>query len=399
MGLLEERGRADVDSGAYSLEIGQAYVRGNYKYEATKPGKSCRVTVDLTTSRSLYCGWLVDSIKHSMEELDYQVQGVDCKFVRSPDPVTVGQSFKKMFNQSQALYFSDDVAFALRCADGMLWAELDISSCDSSNGPDIFGMLLKVTPSRCQHLMTKLMGQCQLPIRIGFGKNKIVAKPVSYFEYSGSLLTTLLNNLAVVMLLTHVLRAYDPSATRAQNRAALEAALSTASHKTTLVWCDSFYQMTFLMMNPCRDMSGEIRAILSHGVILRASGRTKEDFRGSGPLEDRVRDHMRCWVMGLRHSGNTPLLQAYERKFPPTRLSKPKIDSTPISRFTEHASSRVDLLLEDICTCYSITTVEYMELVSLLESSDVGVGIVCAASKAILLKDYGLRTPECVLSH
>lgn len=390
---IQEAGALCDDRGAYSVGRNVEYVRGNYKYEAGKDKKYCRITVDMSCPRSLFCGWLVDAIKHGMESTPYYVQGVECQFVRSPDPETVGSSFKKMYSESHCLYFSDDVAFALRCSDGMLWAELDISSCDSSNGPDVFGLLMEITPSRFRTLMRALMSQCSLPIRIGFGKRRVVAKPRTYFEYSGSLLTTLLNNLAVLMLLTTILSVYDKTTTRSENKRLITAALSKASHTTTLVFCDNFYAMTFLKMNPCRDVHGQIRAVLALGVILRACGRTNGDYAGSGDLYKRIEDHMRCWVMGLRHSGNTSLLRILEAKYAPMSGTKPLWSSNASKRFTPHSNSRVEMNDLDVCECYGMEQQEYQELCDLLSAADVGDGLACSASAKVLYKDYGLDVP------
>lgn len=367
------------------------YVRGNYKYEVARFDKVCRMTVDMSTPRSLLCGWLIDVIKDELVKTRYWYKGVPVQFVKSPNPEVLSKAYSDMFCSSLVLYFSDDVAGSLECADGILRFNMDISSCDSSNGIAIFTLLLKLAPEPYTSLIRAAIDQCRLPIKIGYGSQSILAKPTTVFEYSGSILTTLLNNMAVLMLVTHILRDYDRKKTVSQNKRAIEDRLLTASHKVTMEWCEEFEDIQFLKTSPCFTVSGEIVAILNLGVILRACGRTNGDYAGRGCLVKRISKHNSAWVLGLKHAGNHALLRVLQQKFPPRSGTKPIYSNKAAESFTDGNQSILDEV--SVARRYRLDRGEYDEMLQLLVGAGIGDGIVCSASRKILLKDYSITCP------
>jgi len=141
----------------------------------------------------------------------------------SPGMLPMGGTFYTEFNDSQDIagltklfsslddlkngdakfvFMSDDGFFVMNIAGTMFYLETDISSCDASNGLPIFVILFYMGES-----LSKLFGNQVARLILQCARETIVAnkdcetefvrlRPKTFFEYSGSKLTTCLNNIA-----------------------------------------------------------------------------------------------------------------------------------------------------------------------------------------------------------
>lgn len=352
-----------------------------------KPGKPNRVTVDLSPECSVRAGWLVDVLKDVMALDSVFVGEASVSFVKSPDVDTLSAHFSEMFGNTHAVYFSDDSCVSIKCSDGMLWLNLDISACDASNGPAVFNSLYQLCPEHYHHHLTQLINQCKLPISIGRGSKKLLFKPKEVFEYSGSVLTTLLNNVASLAIVLRVLGSvHGKLLAKAEARALVELSLEECGWKCTAEWCDVFEKLQFLKHSPCFTRSFNIRAVLNLGVILRASGRIDGDLPGRGDWRARAYVFMCEWVSGLSHAGNSMLLRSFRKAFPPSR--NVLFLNYIVSMMT--GGSDEELMESSLCRRYGISLHEMEDLCDYVANSRCGMSIACAASKAILELDYGL---------
>jgi hypothetical protein len=100
--------------------------------------------------------------------------------------------------------FSDDMFVVRKEGFRVELAECDISSCDSSNGPFVFGFAYYLLRAVGGHdLATALIRQCTNNCRLRNPSEDtefVLLQPETFFEYSGSVLTTLLNNIASLMI-------------------------------------------------------------------------------------------------------------------------------------------------------------------------------------------------------
>jgi hypothetical protein len=401
MAEIQATGCVSSVTNAYGVGRSEGVVRGNYKYEVTKTSvvdgvntaKICRVTVDCDTKRSLFCGWLMEMLKEGMANVPAVIGGVPVRFIKTPDPMVLGEMYTSHYHDSGVAIHSDDGIYHLHCIDGVLTAEVDIESCDSSNSIHTARLMREVAPEEYRELIDALISHGQQEIQIGYGKKKIRAVPKEFFEYSGALFTTAINTLAMLMCAFHILSGYSRSMTMEQVKQLFRERVATAPYSLSVSFPKSFWGGMFLKTYPCRTHSGDIVAILAQGVILRASGRTNGDFPGTGELQPRVDKYMREWVMGLKHAGNSSLLRAYQTKFPPRRGDQALKETGAISRFQLGTNSLEELDESCIAQCYDMTPQEWEELVSLLTTCAFGQSIACTASAKILKKDYNLQVP------
>lgn len=318
------------------------------------------------------------------------VHGVRVVFVKSPDLAVLSKWFKRMESESICLFFSDDACVSLRTSEGMLYFNLDISACDSSNGPGVFETLRELVPTQLHVHLEPLIAQCQLPLHLGYGKEKLIFKPVDYFEYSGSVLTTTLNNIAVSGILAHILATFDPSMTRAAARAELEARLATCGWSCTTEWCEHLEDLQFLKCSPCHTVDGGLRAALNLGVILRSMGQKSGDLPGRGDIGKRAYNFMCGWVAGLRHAGLSELLEVLQECFPPT--GQVFYNSNAIERLESGGISNPRLCSVSLMRRYSSTPGELRQLCECIRmAGDSTVGIHLPVTDKIMMKDYGLR--------
>lgn len=361
------------------------------KLEWGKPGKYARIVCDLGTTASIRAGWLAAMIKDAMSELPLLLGESAVMFIKSPDIKTLSAAFQRLSTTATFLYFSDDASFSIpyRASDGttrFLYANADIAGCDASQGPSVFQVLPHCCPTPLLVHMHALIEQCARPAQAGNGKRKIIVEPVHYFEYSGSVLTTLLNNIATSCIGYQLYRRF-PLLDQEAARAEAERRLKQCGWSVTVEWCETLEEIQFLKCSPFRAVSGELVAVLNLGVILRSLGQKSYDLPGHGPLTDRGHAFNCSLVAGLVHSGNTSLYRLLRTKFLP-------IGCTPAynSEIVRALSNGVSTAIADysICRRYKITLGEYEHMLNLLDISGSGDVITCAASRAIMLKDYGL---------
>lgn len=98
-------------------------------------------------------------------------------------------------------FYSDDSCYA-GCINGVRFGyNVDISSCDSSNGVPIFYAVTSMLSSLDSEMAPLLLQQCCQPLKFnvpGDPSKNFSVKPASVFEGSGTVLTTVLNHTASV---------------------------------------------------------------------------------------------------------------------------------------------------------------------------------------------------------
>lgn len=385
--LCEQSREASVADNFMGGPFHPPFVQLNMKpLEWAKPGKNARVVCDLTTEASLRGGWFISVLKEAMAGLEDVCRGARIVFVESPDMDVLSYWFSRMRFGDVSLYFSDDSAFSLSCTDGMLWFNADIASCDSSNGPALFESLEGFVPDIHRHTMAAMVEQCSMPCRLGVGSRTLRFRPVRYFEYSGSLLTTVLNNIAsrTIAALIFRFRVHD---TVAATRRWLESFVSTLPWSVTCEFCSRFEEIQFLKCSPAYSIDRSIVSVLNLGVILRALGQCSYDLPGRGSQEVRAYEFNSALVRGMVYAGDHSLLRVLRRKFVSS-----KVDVRYNSRIVEfmRSSGNKEVADDSLCARYGLEISHMHDLCSLLCVAEFGDVIDCHASRVIMAKDYGL---------
>jgi hypothetical protein len=349
-------------------------------------------------------------VKQAMAEEVIYLEGrypATVEYIPKPDLQVLYNVFNTIPGTSGSKLHSDDIITWWQCEDGLLGANIDISQCDLSQTEAVFEQALRIVPVKYRQVMETLITQCKLDLQIGVGPGKLVFRPTRPVEYSGSVLTTLLNNLASfaisLALLEGVNAMITGTRTMAMVRDALALILPNLAWKVEIEFWRRYEDAQLLKHSPCLTEQGDWYPVLNLGVIFRAMGRTRFDLPGSGPVEARARDFMWCWTKGLVHAGEHDITHALRAKYTAVdrnvngAISKQmwiaaRMDATHFvcSSTTQHPQ----LLSTSLVARYECGLGDLAEAVSLIEASNFGDILSCQLMNQALKKDYGVWNDE-----
>jgi len=209
------------------------------------------------------------------------------------------------------VYFSDDSCVSYRDGKGVVhMGNADISSCDASHSPDLFEFIIKLLSGRGltdgdTEMIECLVSQLLLPVRLPYVKDVNGKKRISdYLEfkpkfprlYSGSVLTTLVNNFASLSILTNFF--YD-----CQDRSLMDSALSIG-YNVTFEEVTEPDNLQFLKHSPVWSESSGVfdyYPILNLGPFVRMMWTCFGDVPGKSkvPIHERFHTHMASVLHGM----------------------------------------------------------------------------------------------------
>jgi len=396
--------------------------------EFAKPGKKPRVIGDYGVNASLLGFRVTNFLKQAMSDEVIEINGGHMAFCKSPDPHQLRMHFQKLFNppgRFYFVYFSDDSCLALRnpCTGKVDWFNLDISSCDASHGPRMFWAFLKLFPKgAARDAAKRLVRQCCLPIKVyscDDPKVFVRLRASRPMLYSGSTITTAINNLACLLIMLAISQIEYTGLLNANGEAIqlVEAAASVGYIVTGCEPLSCFEDVQFLKNSPVWDLTvDDWMPMLNFGVLVRASGTCHGDLPGSGPLTQRFKVFQSQLVQGCypyldfhlvnlmkSTAGNTsvatPLLMLDDGEPVPfdrnNRVLRDIVERQLAYKVDFEAAPlrvRVDPL--SFCRRYRLTGPEYVELLDLFGSASVGDFVNTSGLTKILAKDYGLACVE-----
>lgn len=381
-----------VEHGMILDELYMERVAGKLKTgEKAKPGKKPRVIGDYTTEGSLLGGYLIGRFKKAFTENILNHKDDFIQFCDSPHVSTLSGVFKRHLEVINfgATYYSDDSIYSVRSTEGKLCHYcVDISSCDVSNGKTIFALLQELSngDTVAADIVKRLIKQCATNLRVTHPQDRgesftfESSRPV---EYSGSLITTVLNNIASSVIGMSVYDSLKNGAPESDIRGNILAAAERVGYIVTVSERSDFASLQFLKNSPTR--LGE--SYVNLGVLLRGLGGCHGDFPGRGPLEGRVEDFVSSVVAGYAHCGNNIITRALRNRFRegPKVIIPPKNSSYIIGLIKGDESTVEDSELSDRYGC-SIGELE--ELADCIERLKVGDVINCKALDKIFNLDY-----------
>jgi len=376
------------------------------KNEWAKPGKKPRSIGDLGVAASLLGFRLTNFMKTAQAAEDIEVNGGTICFCKSPDPFELKKHFENLLDppgRFYYLYFSDDACLAIRNPNGGVDRyNLDISSCDASHSTELFRLLERLTPRGLpRDDMERLVAQCKLPLRVVSRVDpnvKIVLQPLTERLYSGSTITTAINNCANICIglaisqldYTGVLGP-DGSSFELINAAAQAGYIVTGTNPLT-----HFEDVQFLKNSPVLDNHGDWHPMLNFGVFLRSSGTCNGDLPGHGPLKERAeafqRGLLKCTfpyctseVIDRMHAvlgtGNVVVTKEVEESL----AYKTVLNS-------KYPIYQVDTV--SFCRRYRLDDSEYSDLLHEFANLRFGQHYNASCVAKILKKDYDLTTTE-----
>jgi len=304
---------------AHQTRLERERVVAKFKIELAKIGKVPRIIVDLGVAASLAGAWYASTLKEAMAMEPLRTGNLFAWFCPTASYTNLKKAFDLLYDPPAPftiVLFSDDAAIAVRGPDGVRWIDMDISSCDKSHTAGIFNMLRILTPAAHQEVVEALLAQLRAPLLIRHpnhrSRERVLATPIEETLYSGSTLTTVINNVAVMAIAD--IAASDPPAIDASGVA------RAAELIGYIVECNQrsrFEDMQFLKHSPCRDVNGEWQPVLNLGVFARSSGNVFGELPGSAetPLAERARRQHASMLQCMWPNTHFPMLDAARAQY------------------------------------------------------------------------------------
>lgn len=385
--LIDQNGRASMNARVklvdYKCKTGELLPLGKYP----------RAIGDLTAPGSTALGYYMDWVKEQFEQ-PFVVGNASCRFIKTPESSVMAEVFRNLINPVGLYFcfFSDDACISAQCTDGNFTANLDISACDGSNFDPVFNLLktaMRVDP-RYYNDIEDAFKQCKTKCvvkQVEGGKGKVFLKPNGYVLYSGSVLTTSINNMANTLIFMHIVSLLQGRVVSKQElREIIVTAGEQAGYMLKIDECKRHGDIQFLKHSPA--ISGDkILPYLNLGVLMRGFGTIVGELPGKKKLgiDLRARIFNSDVIKSWKHAGNTSIKDAFSNKI---------VDKTfhyvPPESVWRSNSSFPDLIPnEELCNRYQLTNVELEELIYLIKRSDVGMEISSHIIDKIMKKDYG----------
>jgi hypothetical protein len=392
-------------SGFKNLTEGDGEIHGNWvrrkrvmwklkKGEWAKPNKKPRMIVDLGVEASLLGFRLTNFLKLAQAQEPLFINGGEIRFCKSPDLYALEDVFKNLINPQGRfffVYFSDDACLSIRDKNGVIrMYNLDISSCDASQGPAVFKALLEITPDELKPEMELLISQCKSPLKVSNRerpKESVKLQPSQLMMYSGWTGTTAINNLANIMIAYKISQIEEFEDGEQIRLAAESAGYVVSGFEQPL---EGYHQLQFLKHSPVMDNDGVIRPMLNVGVLLRASGMCKFDLPGTRkiPMLERARRFQRGLYQGAYPKCTFPLLENMKRAVGDGESYHTDLF---LHKVVDGTYPHYSVSSEEMFRRYNLNSVEINDVVETFGNLGVGFLYASPGLGKILYADYGLN--------
>lgn len=379
---------------AYKCKTGELLEGGN---PDTNDMKYLRGIGDLTTPGATKCAYLMDTVKDAFAAGVH----IDCtraEFIKTPDLGKLREVFNDMIYLNEKclfIYFSDDSCIAVRCIDKLVLCNLDISQCDGSNFEPVFSCLkeiMSVNPVYQQDI-DGVFDQLEKPCIISSPSCKedyIKLTPRGKILYSGSALTTAVNNMANLSIYTSIVSSAPWNLLADDAIRILREAAFRVGFIIKVEVCDNFRDIQFLKFSPFLNNYGDIEAVANLGLWMRGFGTFRGDLPvKQGKLQSTIPLFNSDVVRGRSNWGNHSFAESF-RTMVQKGHSKRKSN---LSWVEENLSGAQKGNVSDIelCQRYDITVADLNEICEMVKNHQYGRLSHPAISK-ILRKDYGLSS-------
>lgn len=283
------------------------------KYEFAKFGKYMRMIGDLGVLCSLVGFVSTGMLKHQMCRAPFRHANGDVHTVKNVNLFNMEAMFNDIETSTKSSFycFSDDGLLHVYKDGKHHWFNVDIKTCDASHYDGIFDALLGLTDELpdCARLLDE---QCRQPFYLVNPSNrreKLVLKCKRRRLFSGSTITTIINNLANNCLGKQYMEDLPTTA------AEVKASAWKLGYVVTVEECQYIQQTQFLKHSPARDSTGKLVPVLNLGCYLRSMGMCKGDLPGKGPIGDKIEIFNASYLNGCYPRTHTPFLTNQRKAF------------------------------------------------------------------------------------
>lgn len=383
------------------------YLTAQFKLEYAKALKKGRMIMNLRTEASLRGFRPCEFMKAAQAGVHIEYRGGIAIFCKSPDREKLREYFQMLERPTYRfvyLYFSDDAVLGYWRDGRVCWHNIDISSCDASHTQAVFDTLLTLVPRHMLDEFKALVKQCRGNFRVHseyYHKWYVEFKPLFARLYSGSTLTTLINNIANQMIMMAVGDLPVIGAEFLENAAASAGYVITGTQELT-----RFEEVQFLKHSPVFD-GHEYKPFLNPGVLFRLMGRCKMDLPGRGPLPGRARAFAAALLKGAYPYVHSPFLHAFRsnlyrgdtiferdrkliRKHASLQLRYKVGEESQTGLVTGNVKDRWEFKDEDIFKRYALSPGEVSEILWVVKTIQYGQFYSSPTFSKILQMDYNM---------
>jgi hypothetical protein len=372
------------------------YLNYKIKMEIARQKKLPRAVIDFRVPASLQGAFVTNVYKIAQSSEPLLFNNGCAQFVKSPTPDSLRHAFLHLLNPPGDFYFcyfSDDSCLAIRINGHIRQFNLDISGCDASHVHELFTSLMNTFPELAQVDIAKLILQSMLPIKLmdqfdETRKRYVLLKPKGARLFSGSTLTTSINNFASILICLAVTQQACSSPDD------VVAAARRAGYIVTLSECHIPEDLQFLKNSPCFD-NGYLHPTLNCGVFIRMSGCCHRDLPGSGPIIERAKIFQALLLNGAYPRLDTPLLNSMRANFPmPTKPVAKQFKTLVDAEFSYKSVNfeRYNLTTNSFLKRYNLAADEVCEVEEFFKTT-VGTVTYFRGLTKILMKDYDIEDP------
>lgn len=371
--------------------------------EWSMDSKYDRNIVNFGPHASLVGGFLMDSVKDACT-LEYLSHGCTAWFVKSPSGAKLQEAFTRLINCEHRIeycYYSDDSCLAFRCkrtggGHRIMFVNVDISACDGSNFQSVFDIAQEVMQCpRFSGAIRRTFAYLKMPLTFTTSDGRVTKlKPTCMRMYSGSVLTTFINNIANMLIflsLSELLNIRFPSEDPTEEEFAdlLGDAAERAGYKVTRSPASETPEtLQFLKRSPS-VIDGVVAPWLNLGTLLRGFGTIRGDLPGSSKtsLEKRARAHNAGIVLSRVHDGEHSISRAFRAACP----DQPDLTRVKGEFHGGVGASSINIPDELLAVRYGLSPVDIARLASEISTLVVGQRLTSHVIDRIMSVDYGVE--------
>lgn len=370
-----------------------------------------RLIGDLGVTASMMGGWMMDYFKLSMAA-GYKTARVESYFLPSPDIEALRHCFSRLIFDSSYMcciyYFSDDVVCRIICSDGVHMCNADISACDGSHRAPTMksaeSFMLSCVPNNARPYVRLLFEQLELDFQCSppyaAGEKVRCSTKGQARLYSGSVLTTFLNNYAVSMAcvsLDHSLERLGRLPTMGEAACLLASAFEDVGY--ILEVDDSptreVSKFQFLKHSPAL-IDGFVQPYLNLGVLFRSFGTFNGDYPGKkkSGMRERVRVQNAGVVLSRVHAGDHVLADAFKHAFP-SMPGDNAVYALPEHQTSSNSSKSCRRIPSEVLARrYDLSSAEIDYVAAVVANSSQGEIHHSGIVDRFLMVDYGISYPS-----
>lgn len=381
--------------------LGTYYSGGEKKYidyhckpgEFLPRGKSLRAVGDIGVQATVQSASPMSFIKNCFAAPYRYGCGV-ATFTEHADDESIRQALQSLHTESLEcmvfVYHSDDSSSRFMVGETMLTMNIDISKCDGSNYSPIFDLLFEIgyDPVWAKEWECAFQ-QCMKGFRVKdvapSGKSISLDLDTEHSElghlqrhvlYSGSVLTTAINNVANMCIFIAIMTMYNRSMTKEEVIAMIPRAAAAAGYIVTVDVCQRLEDAQFLKHSLGTNTETlQLEPYKNLGVWMKSFGAISGDFPGSSKLsiEERAKRYLSGIVESRLSWGGCSFTRAFLH-FCDKEL-----------KFTYSITD------ESVMARYRMPPEEYYELCDLVEQMQIGDELHHPGVLRIMYKDYAFK--------